>query len=245
MDELKTEEEQVEALRAWWSEYGAYVIGGVVLGGLILFGFNYQSNARLEAQQEASALYDELADTIVDGELEEAEDIAGRIAEEYANTAYVAQSKLAMARMYMDENRDEDAVTVLRELVALKDASALGQVARLRLAKVLLYQDKAEEALDAVTGEEGDAFAARFAEARGDAFVALERYDEARSAYQAALAAPNAAQTLDQGYVRLKLLDLPESEPAEMPDVEPVETPDVEPAETTDDEPTADDEPAE
>ncbi len=209
MDELKTEEEQIEEFRAWWKEYGAYVIGGVVLGGLVLFGINFQGNARLAAQQEASALYDQLADEVVDGDLEAAEGIAAQIAEEYSNTAYVAQSKLAIARLYMDENRDVDAAKTLRELIALKGVEAIKEIARLRLAKVLIYQEKAEEALETVKESATDAFAARFAEVRGDAYALLENYTEARAAYEDALQQPNASQTIDQGYVRLKLLDLP------------------------------------
>ena len=220
MDELKTEEEQIEAFRSWWKEYGNYVIGGVVLGGLVLFGINYQGDTRLAAQQEASALYDQLADEVVDGDLEAAEGIAARIAAEYASTAYVAQSKLAMARLYMDENRDEDAANTLRELIDLKGVEAINEIARLRLAKVLIYQEKAEEALETVEQSATEAFAARFAEVRGDAHVLLENFDEARAAYQDALQQPNASQTIDQGYVRLKLLDLPPpavaaAEPAE------------------------------
>ncbi len=209
MDELKTEEEQLEAFRAWWKEYGNYVIGGVVLGGLVLFGINYQGNTRLAAQQEASALYDQLADEVVDGDLDAAETIAAQIASEYSNTAYVAQSKLAMARLYMDENRDEDAANTLRELIALKGLEAINEVARLRLAKVLIYQEKAEEALETVNESATEAFAARFAEVRGDAYVLLEDFDGARAAYEDALQQPNSQQTLDVGYVRLKLLDLP------------------------------------
>lgn len=209
MDELQTEEEQLEAFRAWWKEYGAYVIGGVVLGGLVLFGINYQSSSRLAAQQEASALYDQLTDEVVDGDLEAAEAVATQLADEYASTVYLAQSKLAMARLYMDENRDEDAANTLRSLIELDGADELKQVARLRLAKVLLYQDKPDEAIAVVDESPTDAFAARFAEVRGDAYVQLEDFEAARAAYQDALAQPNASQTVDQGYLRLKLLDLP------------------------------------
>ena len=57
-------------------------------------------------------------------------------------------------------------------------------------------------------GQDNAAFAARYAEERGDAFVALGRYDEARAAYQAAL--DEAQPTVDQGLIQLKLMDLPD-----------------------------------
>ncbi|HSN51418.1 MAG TPA: tetratricopeptide repeat protein, partial [Woeseiaceae bacterium] len=120
---------------------------------------------------------------------------------------YAAQSKLAMARLYMDKNRDQDAAEALNDLLAMGGFEHLKHVARVRLAKVLLYQGKPEEVLSLLEGTENDAFAARYAEEMGDAYVALGRYDEARASYLAALG--EAQPTVDQGLVQLKLLDIP------------------------------------
>ena len=70
MDELLSEKEQLEQLRTWWSDYGFYVVGGVVLGALILFGFNYYQNARNTAQEEASIQYDAVSGAIAEADLE-------------------------------------------------------------------------------------------------------------------------------------------------------------------------------
>jgi predicted negative regulator of RcsB-dependent stress response len=57
VDDLQSEKEQIEEMRQWWSENGRYVIGGIVIGAGLLFGWNsYQSN-KLVAQSEASALF--------------------------------------------------------------------------------------------------------------------------------------------------------------------------------------------
>lgn len=208
MDELLSEKEQIERMRAWWSEYGAYVIGGVVLGALILFGFNRYQSAQVEAQVAASVLYDDLTDQIAAGDLEAAEVTSGELADKHGDSSYAAQSHLAMARLYMDKNRDLDASESLRALLAMNGHEPFKSVARIRLAKVLLYQDKPEEVLTLLEDQGGGAFAARYAEVRGDAYVALGRFGEARSAYQAALM--EQLPVVDQVLVQLKLLDLPE-----------------------------------
>jgi predicted negative regulator of RcsB-dependent stress response len=207
VDELLSEKEQIDRMRMWWSDYGFYVIGGVVLGAAILFGFNYYESAQIAAQEEASAMYDALTENIADADLEAAEKSAADLEAAHGNSSYAAQSKLAMARLYMDRNRDVDAAETLRSMLAMDGFETIKHVGRVRLAKTLLYQDQAEEVLTLLDGQDNEAFAARYAEARGDAYAALGRFAEARSSYEAALQEP--IPTIDQGLVQLKLLDLP------------------------------------
>jgi predicted negative regulator of RcsB-dependent stress response len=207
VDDLLSEKEQIEKMRAWWSDYGWYVIGGVALGAIILFGINQYRSQAINAEVAASALYDEISRSVTDGNLEAAEAVAAQLDGEYGNSAYAAQSKLAMARLYMDKNRDQDAAVALNALLDMRGFEHLKHVARVRLAKVLLYQGKPEEVLSLIEDQGNAAFAARYAEVLGDAYVALGRYDEARASYQAALG--EVQPTVDQGLVQLKLLDLP------------------------------------
>jgi predicted negative regulator of RcsB-dependent stress response len=209
VDDLLSEKEQIEKIQSWWSEYGLYVIGGIVLGAAILFGISYYQSQKVDAEIAASVFYDEITEHVVNGNLEAAEVSAANLDSEYGNSSYAAQSKLAMARLYMDKNRDQDAARALNELLAMNGSEHLKHVARVRLAKILLYQGKAEEVLSLLEGQGNAAFAARYAEERGDAFVALGRYDEARASYQAALG--EAQPTVDQGLIQLKLMDLPET----------------------------------
>lgn len=208
MDDL-SEKEQIEKMRTWWSDYGNYVIAGVVLGAAILFTINYYQTSMRNAQLEASRLYDALTDRVVDGDLDAAETFAGQIAADHGATAYAPQSKLAIARLYLDQNRDQDAADALADLIAGDAEEPFKQVARLRLAKIYLYQGKAEDAVALLEGMGDAAFAARYADVLGDAYFALGRFDDAREAYQQALSEPNPGSTVDRQFVQLKLLDLP------------------------------------
>ena len=219
MDDLLSEKEQIEQLRAWWSEYGLYVIAGVVIAVGVLVGFNQYQKARHATQVEASELYEELAVHVTDGDLDEAEAVADDLAINYANTTYAAQSKLAMARLYMDKNRDQDAADVLNELLELRGNEELKQIGRLRLARILLYQDKAKAVVDLLTASDATAFAALENEMRGDAYVALGEVEKAREAYRKALEDPSPAPTVNRGLLQMKLADLPDTMEA-TPDVE-------------------------
>ena len=204
-------------MRTWWSQYGSYVIGGIAVGALVLFGLTYYQNAEREAAYRASELYDALTDLVVEGDIDDAEAIAGEIDSDFGESNYAAQAKLAMARLYMDQNRDEDAAQSLEALLAMNVDEEFKHVARIRLAKVYLYQDRAQDAADLVEGRDDDAFAGRYAEVLGDAYVALDRPEDARDAYQRALLDNGRGSTVDTNFVQLKLMDLP-AEPAEPAD---------------------------
>jgi len=220
VDDLLSEKEQIDQIRSWWSEYGGYVIVGVAAGALLLFGFNYYQNSKLAAQLEASALYETLTNHVVDGNLDNAESVADQLATAFAETTYAAQSKLAMARMYMDRNRDQDAADALDELLASAASEELKAVARLRLARILLYQDKPQDVVDLLEGRDNPAFAAAYTELLGDAYLALGRIADAQTAYQQVLMDPLSQGTVDQQLVQWKALDLPEVQ-TEKPPAEP------------------------
>lgn len=210
MDDL-SEKEQIENFRAWWADYGNVIIIGVVLGIAGLFGLNYYSTSKANAEIAASELYDELAGYVADGKVDEAERVSGELDAGHPDSYYAMQAKLAMARGYMDSNRDEDAANVLRPLVNAGGDAPFAGVARLRLAKILQYQEKYDEVLALLEGQEDTGFTARYAEARGDAHFGLGQFDEARAEYLVALA--DNGQTVDMTFLQLKLLDLPVPEP--------------------------------
>jgi len=211
------EKEQLDDIRAWWSQYGNYVLSGVVIGVLSLFGWSYYKNTTANNEIGASVLYDELAGHVADGDLDDAERVAGMLSTEYGNSLYALQSKLALARLYMDNSRDKEAADALEAIVDNPQSAELSAVARIRLAKVLQYQEKYEDVLALLDGADSTGFTARYAEARGDALVSLSRFDEAREAYLVALA--DNGQTLDTTFLQLKLLDLPPAEPSAMDEV--------------------------
>lgn len=209
MEDL-SEKEQLEVMRTWWQENGRYVIGGILLGVALLAGWNYWQSANKTAELEASTLYEELLERVADGDVEPAEAAAANLYGNYGSTPYAAQARLALARLYMDKGRDQDAAMVLRALLEARGNEQLKPVARLRLARVLLYQDKAQEAIELLEGQAESAFAARFHEALGDAYVALGRFDEAAKAYAVAISDDPTRLTVDRTLVQMKINDLPE-----------------------------------
>lgn len=66
-------------------------------------------------------------------------------------------------------------------------------IAQLRLARLLLGRGEAQKALNAINALAADGYVAEREQVRGDALLALGRADEARKAYDAALAVMDVA----------------------------------------------------
>ena len=209
MDDLQSEKEQIEEMRAWWAEYGKVIIAGVVVAIAGLIGWNQYSASQTATQLEASERFENLAAHIVDGDLDAAEFVADDLAANYADTAYAAQSKLALARLYMDQNRDQDAAESLQQLLAMNADDNLQSIGRVRLAKILLYQEKPQEVVDLLLDFDAPAFAAIANETLGDAYAALGDSTNAAAAYNRAMADPSPTPTIDRALVEMKLNDLP------------------------------------
>jgi predicted negative regulator of RcsB-dependent stress response len=209
VDELLSEKEQIEAIRGWWSENGRYILGGVVIGAGLLLGWNYWNAQKEKSALQASRIYESLVNEVADGDTDAARTFAAELYEDYRSTVYARQARLAMAKLFMDKGRDEDAANELKALLESGGDSEAAMVARVRLAKILLYQDKAQQAADLLQGYRDTAFAARYSETLGDAYVALGRSDDARDAYTLALADNPDAPTVNRTLVQMKINDLP------------------------------------
>ena len=207
--EDETEKEQLDAMRDWWKENGNYVIGGVLAGVIMIFGWNRWQTGIVETEVAASTLYEDVLYAADLGLLDNAIRPAEELIENHNSSPYAAQARLAMARMYMDSSRDQDAADMLQGLIDSAPEKQVALLGRLRLAKVLLYQGKAEEALGLVSDRSESGFTARYSELMGDAYVSLGQFDKAEAAYIAALNDNFAAPTVDTNFVQLKINDLP------------------------------------
>ena len=123
-------------MRAWWSENGNYVIGGIVVGIIVIFGINQWRTTTANREIAASTLYEDVMFGAASGDLDAAIASAEQLFADYNDTGYAAQARLALARGYMDNARDQDAADVLAGLIDTAGDKEVALIARLRLAKV-------------------------------------------------------------------------------------------------------------
>jgi predicted negative regulator of RcsB-dependent stress response len=182
------EQEQLENLKAWWRRYGDWITGFLLVVSLCFAAYQGWNWYQRKQAAEASALFAALQQA---ANLEEGQRVraaAGELLEKYASTRYAEMGAMISARVAFEAGDRKTAQTQLQWVVDNADGE-LRDLARLRLAAVLLEDGNADGALATVAKAGEPAFAARFAELRGDILLAQGKRVDARSAFEAAVEA--------------------------------------------------------
>ncbi len=204
------DEEQLARLREWWSSYGTWVVAGVVIGALLLFGWRSWDHRQQSRTVAASDQYLALQQAL-DSDPALAEAITEELVTDYAATPYAALAALRYARERTLAGELAEAARWLEQAMTLADGPELQALAALRLAEVRLAQGEPQAALELVSSAPAASFDPLYAEVRGDALLALDDLDGAREAYRLALAGSTGTA---REFIQLKLNALPAAEPA-------------------------------
>ena len=181
------EQEQIDALKHFWRDYGRLIIAGVLAFVLGLGGVQGWKHYKLSRSQVASLQYAKFEEAIAKGDVNEIRNVGGDIIAEYGNTAYAPMAALVVAKTDHDAGDLDKAAERLKWAVDNAQSDDVRMVARLRLAGVLLDQDKTDEALKLLDEEVTPAFVGAYADLRGDVLVAQGKPADAREAYKKAL----------------------------------------------------------
>lgn len=181
------EQEQLAALKAWWKENGNLITTAVSLAliGLAIWqGWGYYQRNQAA---KASNLYAVVQKAARANNLKEVRESAGAILEDYPRTEYAAMAALVSAKAHFQGGDLKTARVQLAWVADNAKDEGLQDIARLRLASVMLDQKAYDEALKVLDAQHGAAFDALFLASRGDVLVAQGKKEDARSAYKAAL----------------------------------------------------------
>jgi predicted negative regulator of RcsB-dependent stress response len=181
------EQEQIDSLKHFWTDYGRLIITGVVafvvgVGGIQ--GWKYYKRTQA---QDASVEFGKLDEAVAKGDVTEIRNVGSGIVDRYPRTSYAPMAALVVAKAERDAG-DLDAAASQLEWAAQNAASEEARMlSRLRLAGVQLDQEKYEEALKLLDEKVTEAFVALYSDLRGDVLVEQGKMAEARAAYQQAL----------------------------------------------------------
>ena len=210
MDSYSTDEELVENIKKWWKANGLSLIIGLAIGLAAIFGWRYWGSYRDHQAEAASQHYQVLSQAIAAGKAAEANEQGETLTKEFSQSPYTLLAMLQLARLAVQEGDNALAAERLRWVVEHADRQELKDIARLRLARVLLALNQLAEAETQLEQINSAVFYAEREELKGDIYLARAEPGKARAAYGAALAALGAGGQQNTP-LQMKLDSLPPS----------------------------------
>ncbi len=212
MAEMRTEEEQVQAIKDWWKNNGSSLLIGVGAALAIVFGWQAWQNQQIQYRTQAANQFAELMNAYTSQDGEERSEtvafIAGKLKEDYSDSAYAVYGSLILAKQQLMNN--DDAAAAIETLTwangQVEASSPLALIIQQRLATAQFDSEQYDEALKTIeAAKNADSFDAIFAELKGDILLAKGDSKAAKEAY---LKARELSQQGRSGVLELKLADL-------------------------------------
>jgi predicted negative regulator of RcsB-dependent stress response len=181
------EQEQLDAVKAWWKAHGIKVVAGVTLFVVGVAGFRLWGAYQHKQLNEASAIFQTLAREFSSGDAQRIRSVAGEIIDKYPRTIYAVDAALLAAKVNFDSGDLKSAKAQLQWVIDHARDTQSQDIARLRLAGILLDEKSYDEAVKLLDAKHDSAFDGLYSDLKGDVLATQGKTDEARKAYQAAL----------------------------------------------------------
>lgn len=199
--------EQAEYVKKWCREYGFGILIGIIFAIFISWGWNYWCQRKENNLLIASMQYEHLVSAIASSEnASTLNSLADGLLKDYPYTPYASLAALQLAKLAVNQNNLTEAANRLIWITDHGHDLALQSIARLRLARVLLTQKQAREALNLLSKNEDKAYAPIFLEEKGDI---LNNLGHGKAALQSYLAAKQAyGSIIEQPLLEMKINNL-------------------------------------
>lgn len=180
------EQEQLDALKAFWKRYGNLITWALVAALAVYAGLNGWKWYQRDQSAKAAAMFDQLDLAAQAGDAQRAGQIFADIKERYPHTVYAEQAGLLAARVQFDRGQTDAAKASLEWVADKAGEEEYKTVAHLRLAGLALQAKDYDAALKQLDAAKAPTFTALVADRRGDVLLAQGKAAEAKAAYQAA-----------------------------------------------------------
>ncbi len=182
------EQEQIDNLKAWWKLHGNGITSVVAILAAAVVAWQGWGWYQGQQSAQAGALFGALQQALVQNDAQKVKTLSGELTAKFGGSAYAPMGAM-MAAKHSFESGDAKTARIQLAWVAENGKDELRDIARLRLAGLMLDEKAFDEALKTLSDKPAESFAAAFAEMRGDVLGAQGKPAEARAAYEEAVKA--------------------------------------------------------
>ena len=179
------EQEQVDALKAFWVRYGNLIMWSITGVLAVFLAWTYWQKMQRDKASQASTLYGELQVAAAAGDDKRAAQIFGDMKSKAPKTTFTQFGALLAAKTQADKGDTVNATANL-QWVADNGSDENAAVAHMRLAGLLADAKKYDDALKQLALVKPASFAPLVSDRRGDVQLAQGQTDAAVKAYKVA-----------------------------------------------------------
>lgn len=189
MTVLANEQDQLDAIKAWWKNYGKMTVIFFILGIALSYGWKMWQSSQASYNQQASLIYDQMLSSFRQHNQDAFLAQAQSLSTDFSKTPYASMANFMLANNAVEQGHLDKAYQELKTIMDSSSDSRIRQIARVRAARILLGKHQLKEALALLETVDSSTFLPEINEVRGDVFVAMGETDKARNSYKAALKA--------------------------------------------------------
>lgn len=198
------EQEQLDTLKAWWKENGNRLLGVLLIAVVAMGGWRGWQYYQNKQSSEAATLYTGFLQQLESNDAKRVNDAAAAVMDKYAASGYAPRAALLAAQVNEQGKEAARAKTQLQWVIDHAAEAGLKDVARLRLAAVLLDEKNYADAMKLLEAKHPASFDGLYADLRGDVLSAQGKTDEARSAYKLAYEKTD-AKSMYRNLIQIKM----------------------------------------
>jgi predicted negative regulator of RcsB-dependent stress response len=199
------EQESIESLKAWWNQWGNASTWIVLVALVAAAGWNGWNFWQRRQAAEAAVLYDQVQQAVQSGDKAKVTRVAADMEDRFSGTAYAQMTALGAAKALYAAGDEAGAKAQLQWTIDHAKDAEFKQIAKLRLASLLLDDKAYDQGLALLAQPESDAFKGLVANGRGDLLAAQGKRDDARTAYKLALTSLSPSDSSARQLIQFKL----------------------------------------
>jgi len=196
------EQEKIDGLKSWWEVYGTLVIIIVATFVAGIFGTQAWKYYQKQQSDQTVELFISLQGIAESRDSVKTRDAARLLTEGFPGSGYASRAALISARASIDAKDIKNTRNQLQWVLVNSEEIELKDIARLRLAGLLLDEKKHDEALKLLESKHSEFFDSLYGDLKGDVYADKGTISEARAAYKMAMS------KIDKKETRYKIIQM-------------------------------------